>query len=378
MPSMGWRPKGLWLLIVCVRVLAGAEINGSLESFLLGTRDPLSQEKLSFAFTRLRLKSYQEQDSRQFFRLILDLENWLGRSYLRSPSFHISNSRRPTLPFDPVLFESGGRFAHSRLSLYRAYSGLRFKNSTLTIGLQRIALGVGRIWTPVDVFHPLDSFSLETGERPGIAAINFEFFPSSLSKAQAWLTLGQGGELNSLGMHYKSFLSGIDAGITLLSSSNFDLLGLEAETNLGKTGIEIRTELAIFEDRDGRHDLRGILGADYGFPGEAILALEFYYNGSGEHHPRDYNLPSRGLPVSLKGRQYFGSSLIYPLHTHLNLNLLAIQNLGDQSRFFSTSLGFRLDDNQDLSFGILGYAGSLLSEYGSFHNTVFFNYSRFF
>jgi len=370
--------KVLLVFIFLAGTCVFSEVSGSFESFVLSTRDPFSLEKLGYSFNRFRLKSHRDSGDKKFFKFILDLENRLGRSYLRSPGFQPFKAAPNPLPFDPVLLDEGGRVLHSRLSIYRAYAGLRHKRSTLTIGLQRLPLGVGRIWTPVDVFHPLDSFALEGSEHSGVAAVNLEYFPSNLSKAQAMLTLGNGGELNKIGVHYKSFFKGIDGGISFLRSREFKLLAYEAEANLKHTGIEVRSEGGVFWDPYGDSDFRGILGADYGFPGQAVIALEFFYNGSGHFHARDYSPGSRGLPYAGKGRQYLGSLFVYPVETHLNLSLLGIQNLGDKSRFLSASLDYTLGDYQNLRLGVMSYDGSGVSEYGPLPTTVFLNYGWFF
>jgi len=50
---------------------------------------------------------------------------------------------------------------------YRGYLRYSGEKHMLTLGLQRIPFGVGRIWNPIDIFNPIDITSIETDERKG-------------------------------------------------------------------------------------------------------------------------------------------------------------------------------------------------------------------
>ncbi|MDH5465479.1 MAG: hypothetical protein OEW60_07580, partial [Thiovulaceae bacterium] len=64
---------------------------------------------------------------------------------------------------------------YDRVKLYRAFIKYEGAQHSLNLGLQRVAFGVGRIWTPVDMFNPLQSLSLESSERAPVLAANYNY-----------------------------------------------------------------------------------------------------------------------------------------------------------------------------------------------------------
>ena len=54
--------------------------------------------------------------------------------------------------------------------LHRAAVSLDVSPLRLAVGRQRIAWGTGKLWSPTDLFNPLNPLSLERGERRGADA----------------------------------------------------------------------------------------------------------------------------------------------------------------------------------------------------------------
>lgn len=104
----------------------------------------------------------------------------------------------------------------NELSLYRAYGQYQGERHFWSIGKQRIPLGVGRIWNPIDVFNPVDVQAVETDERSGTDAIRYEYALSELSNLD--LTIADG----KAAIRLKGYLEYADIGLIVLQDNGND------------------------------------------------------------------------------------------------------------------------------------------------------------
>lgn len=237
-------------------------------------------------------------------------------------------------------------------SIYRGYIQYRGVEHFWSIGKQRIPLGVGRVWNPIDVFNPIDSEAIETDERKGTESIRYEYALSELSNIDATLALDKGA------VRVKGYLEYADVALIGLwdEDNELDIIGWELEGQLMETGIELRSEGGTFHDRStGDRYLDYIVGAEYGFANSLTLLAEYRYAG-------EFSI------------DYLGAQAGFQPGMLWTCNLLLVENLDDNSGFISPSVEYSLSDEMTLSAGAFVYYGNDDSEYGLDANRYYFRW----
>ncbi len=217
----------------------------------------------------------------------------------------------------------------NKTNIYRTYIEYTGEKHAMTLGLQRVAFGTGRIWNPIDVFNPIDITKVEPNERKGTNALHYEYAINSLSNLD--LTISK----NRHAIRVKSFLDVADVALILIkdNKNTLNIIGYEVEGELLNTDITLRSEGGGFWDKKRDNFYYSyIIGAEYGFENSFIILTEFYHNT---------NLKSKELALNLS---YQPSALWF-------LNFLAIKSLVDESGLISPSFTYSLNDESSLQIG---------------------------
>ena len=233
-------------------------------------------------------------------------------------------------------------------SIYRVYFQYRGRDHFWSIGKQRIPLGVGRIWNPIDVFNPIDSEAVETDERTGTDSIRYEYAVSELSNIDVTLADGKGA------MRGKGFFEFADVGLVGIwdKDNGRNIVGWELEGQLLETGIELRSEGGVFFDQTGGGEqLNFIIGAEYGFASSLTLLGEYNYSDATGN--------------------YLGMIVGYQAAMLWHFSLLVISNLDDHSSFIAPSIQYSLSDEMTLSAGAFFYSGSDDDAFNREHNRCY-------
>lgn len=228
-------------------------------------------------------------------------------------------------------------------SLYRGYLQYRGRSHFWSVGKQRIPLGVGRIWNPIDVFNPIDSEAVETDEREGTSSIRYEYAVSELSNIDATIAEGKGA------VRAKGYLNYADVALVGLwdEDEHQDIIGWEIEGQLFDTGIEFRSEGGRFHNRlTGENHINFIVGAEYGFANSLTLLTEYNYS---DETRIDY----------LAGLASYQLSMLW------FCSVLVVNNLDDQSGFVAPSVEYSLSDEMTLNAGAFIYYGDGSDEFGA-------------
>ncbi len=220
--------------------------------------------------------------------------------------------------------------------IYRAYLQYSGERHGLTIGRQRVPLGVGRIWNPVDIFNPVDNQAIERQERRGAEAVRYECAISRLSALDVSLAADKGA------VRLKGYLDGADVAIVGLwdEDSNLDIIGWELEGELFDTGLELRGEGGSFHDRDsGERHTEFILGGEYGFADSFSILAEYHY--SDKQAGDELAFLFSWQPAML-----------------WNYSLLTVTSLKDGSGFAAPAVEYSLGDEMSLGGGVFLYHGN--------------------
>ncbi len=338
-----------------------------------------------YNYDRLRLDTTLTEGN-FYVKFIGDLVNYYGKSYIDSPDFRYVEMLQPDIPFKTQTgfhdYGNGSVYA----KLYRLYGGYEDERQRVTAGIQKITMGVGRIWTPTDLFNPKNSFALEPDETFGVLALVYAYAPSQLSTLRGVVSMNENRTYKYAGT-YKAFLEGADAGLNVIYSDETTMVGYEAEGNFFDTGAEWRSEGGYFKNTTqcqptiapctqeelSREFFQAIAGFDYGFENGITWTVEGYYSSetfSYEQIIRYYN--SEILSNMVQSYGYLGTSLVYDFNLFLGGSLLYIESLNTHSsRFVVPSLTYTLNDHNLFSINAMLNSGSAKSEFGPFGNTFF-------
>ena len=258
------------------------------------------------------------------------------------------------------------------IDLDRAYVDLYFKRFDLSIGKQRVALGVSYVWAPLDIFNRVNILEPKE-EKPGANAIKLYVPLGASSSITAVFSPDEDFQTSRSALRGKFHIAGVDLGLTYIRWGQRDLsvygLDLRGENVVGWW---VEAGYFVFP---GREETKIAAGFDYTFPiGNGVYWLsEYYYDSSGEKDPLkyDYNLLLNGDRFTL-GQQYCLSMLTYNFSDFSSGSLSYIANWGDGSFYLSPSINYDISQNIRLTSGFYFPLGKDTGEFKSNKPNVFF------
>ena len=299
------------LVAVCLGIIPGF----SLENTNIPGYDELYNE---FDFNRLRAEFTLKHEQYHDFTATVTVDN-------------------------ETLYRENPGILASDTSIYRAYFEYSGARHFWVIGKQRIPLGVGKFWNPIDVFNPIDIQAIEPNERPGTETVRYEYAINELSNIDANISRGK------RSVRVKGYLEFVDVALVgeWDDDNDLDIIGWEIEGELADTGIELRSEGGSFHNRkSGSRHTEFIVGAEYGFINSLVLLGEYHYLDA-------LDIDQVGLSVS------FIPVILW------NCSLLTVTDLDDGSGFISPVLEYSLSDEMTLSAGAFFYHGADDSNLGA-------------
>lgn len=345
------------LLFVISKVQAAVDISGYFENrFYLSinpdqTWDNLS-EKLSLGdYNRVRLKLQSSPSEKFSVHMAVDLFSFHG--FVTSPLGTYGDS--DSTETDRVT-----------INLDRAYVDLYFKHFDVTIGKQRVAMGVSYLWAPLDVFNRINILEPKE-EKPGTNAIKI-YIPLGSSSGITGVFSPEN--------DFKSSRSGFRAKTQIFKTDIALSLIHQGERNTTIYGLDLRGENFIGWWVEGGYfvspqnkDFKLVLGFDYTFPLKTGVYWmgEFFYDSSGEKSSSQYEYEKlfSGERFTL-GRIYFLSLLRYGFSDFFYLSLSYIANWGDGSYILNPAVQYEISQNISLSCGFYLPLGNREGEFRSF------------
>lgn len=366
--------KLLFLLLLFSQVIyADFEytVNNSNFTISQGSIYPNENETYIYNYDRLRFRGDYTDDG-FFGTIIADGVNYLGDHYINSNSFEYIDQIKSDTPFKTKI-NDGSLYA----KLYRLYGGYEDSQNRVVLGLQNISMGVGRIWTPTNMFNPKNSYALESDEVYGVAALSYTRYLSGTSHVNV-VASQKADNSFKYAARYKALLGFAEVGIDTIISNDTKMIGYEIESNLADTGIELRSEGAYIQNslrgvKEEKEFFQGIVGADYGFKNGVTLVLEALYSSDKfSYQEIIQNFDSEILSNLVYSNLYTAVSLSYSFNIFLDASLLYIESFNDKnSRFISPSLTYTLNDNHSFIVGAMIQNGDNSSEFGSSDNTYY-------
>ncbi|MEN8147376.1 MAG: hypothetical protein ABFR02_07140 [Campylobacterota bacterium] len=378
------------LALAAVTLSADLDYTVTNTNFTISQPSALPTDDTSYLYNynRLRLRSDYTQDS-FFATFIGDGVNYVGDDYVNSLSFDYVKLQESDTPFktQTTFYDYDKGMAYAKL--YRLYGGYEDEHNRVVIGLQNITMGVGRLWTPTNLFNPRNTYALEPDETFGVAALSYTRHLDEMS--QVTVVASQKADRSfKYAAVYKAYLEFADVGFDLVSSDETFMAGYELEANLGDTGIEVRSEgayiknnrISVYHQDTNTTQIedvaffQGIVGADYGFENGVTVVFEALYSSEkfayNEVLP---NLDSEVLPNLVYSQFYMGATMSYAFNLFLDGSIVYIESFNDQnSRFISPTATYTFNDYNTFTLGAMLQNGPSDSEFGAFGNTYYFRY----
>ncbi|WP_295021847.1 hypothetical protein [Sulfurimonas sp.] len=336
-----------------------------------------------YNYDRLRVQT-DYTDNGFFGTVIGDGINYLGGAYVNSNDFeYLKRSRSDTTFKTQTNFKDYGN-GSAYAKLYRAYGGYEDAKNRVVVGLQNISMGVGRIWTPTNIFNPKNIYALEPDEVFGVSALSYVRYLDETSHVTFVASQNSEHSYKYAGQ-YKSFLNFADVALNVVSSDRTKMIAYEIEGNLADTGVELRSEAAYIKStlfdtsykENKKEFYQGVVGAEYGFKNGVTLVLESLYSSKKFSYDEVLsNLNSDILSNLVYSNFYTGATLSYSFNLFLDASILYIESFsGRNSRFVSPTLKYTLNDYNSFMIGAQIQNGKNESEFGAFENRYYFKWS---
>lgn len=331
------------------------------------SQESQTQDDASYLYNYNRLRFRADYQYEKFFAtLIADGVNYYGQEYLESPNFAYEKLQKSDAPFET---QSGFREYASgalRAKAYRGYFGYEDANNRVVVGLQNVTMGVGRVWTPTNLFNPRNAYALEPDEIFGVLALSYTRHISETSHLTLVASQKED-ESRKYAARYKAYLDFADFAFNGVKSDETTMLGYEFEGNLGESGIELRSEGAYVKSRlkttlsadEDVEYFQGIVGADYAFVNGVTLVTEVLYSSkSFSREQMIANYDSEIVSNLVGANVYAAFTLSYGFNVYLDGAFVYIDDFdADNSRFVSPSLTYTLNNYNSFALGAMFQEG---------------------
>lgn len=322
-------------------------------------------EPYEMSLARLRLRAEGRLPADVSVDLQYDNELLAG-SYLRTTQYALAQQRVAT-SFDLEHEYARGDRLSAQHGLYRATLRWTGPSTDVRIGRQRIALGAGYFWSPMDLLNPIDPARIDREYRVGADAVLVEQKLGATSRAQL-MFVPHTSRLDAVGAAYlHGNVRGTDLSVLAGRFRRDRVLGMDVSTSRG--GLGLRGELTWTDPDSGSRFARVLLGTDYGFASTLTLSAEAFYNGRGSSELDRYDVAgvSAGRTLSV-ARWYGGIAATYSLTPIVTIGGFVIMNADDGSAVLWPRVEWSVRSNLDVVAGVQRFSGGERTEYGRVSN----------
>ena len=234
----------------------------------------------------------------------------------------------------------------------------------ITVGRQAIGWGLGRLWTPLDVFAPMTPTDLDREERRGIDAVRLSLSMSQSSMMEVVLVGGR--EETEDGEYEVTWDASALAWLLRVNVWDIDWMLMAGRVGPDRVigaavdgqvrGVGLRGEVAMTMDEERDRWVQATVGCELGTSFNLTAVVEYHYNGFGTLDTDDYvsratRMASRMAAGRLSnlGQHYLGATLAWMPGSWGGISLVYIQNLHDGSLLLGPSLEYAISDEVRLS-----------------------------
>lgn len=239
-----------------------------------------------------------------------------------------------------------------------------FDDFEFTFGRQRVNWGVGRIWQPTDLLHPVNPANYAKIEKTGTDALSMKYFIGNFSDIEIVANFRSAFKNNNYAMRLRTNVSPFDFSGIFGYFGHEPVIGFDFTGNLFDAGIRAEGIYISNTNEEEPGFVRLIAGADYQFSKDLYALVEFQYNGEGTTCKYCYDLTKliQGKVINL-GMYYIALMVNYQIHPLITITGNYMQNTNDYSGYFQAILNYSAGDNITIGgAGMLPF-GYKFSEY---------------
>jgi hypothetical protein len=337
------------------------------------SKTPFGEEdRTLYNYNRLRLTD-KIKEGNWFANIIADIDNYYGEEYIESFEYQFLRTVKADTPFE--IETNAKNYGNGEVfgRLHRFNVGYADEKHHVVFGLQKITMGVGRIWTPTDLFNPRNPLALEPDQIYGNFALSYAYAFGELSEVMGVVAKRNDHSYKYAG-RIKTNVSIGDIALDLYSGDDAEMIAYEIEGNLFDTGIEWRSEGGYYNDKLlNKEFYQTILGADYGFVNGLTVMGEWLH--SSKTYSADEILLHQNSSLSNNrhiSSDYLGASAYYDFNLLINGAVSMIYSVDDQSSFISPVVEYSLSDDASIALGAMLYTGNDSSEFGSIDGNTYY------
>lgn len=367
-----------WVGLLCLTMpLIAVEHDLSIENTNYTISKALTnpgEDRVLYNYNRLRLTD-KIKEGNWFANIIADIDNYYGKDYIDSFEYNYLRTIKADTPFsietNTKNYGNGEVFGR----LHRFSIGYADEKHNVVFGLQKVTMGVGRIWTPTDLFNPRNPLALEPDQIYGNYALSYTYALGTFSQIMGVVAKRHDDSYKYAG-RVKTNVGVADIAVDLFSSNDAQMIAYEIEGNVFDTGIEWRSEGGYYKDKLLDKDFyQAILGADYGFVNGLTVTAEWLH--SSETYSANEILLTQNSTLSNNrhlSSDYLGTSAYYDFNLLINGAISMIYDIEDQSSFLSPIIEYSISDDSSLALGAQVYNGKRESEFGSIGNSYYLRF----
>ena len=214
------------------------------------------------------------------------------------------------------------------ISIYRGYIEYIDDYHQIGIGWQNIPIGIGTLYSPLNIFNPLDATSIEIKERSALNVAKYEYAINELSS----FLFVCNEDITTIRLKY--FIGSVDVGLIGMKNTQDDknekILGYEFEARLFESSWDLKSEAMIIKDNNTTEQ-KIMIGLNYGY-GDFALSSEYFYD-------------------SLSQSDEIAANIFYQINGYWNITFTDIYYIDTKVDFTIASIGYSLSDNHSLKLG---------------------------
>jgi len=220
------------------------------------------------------------------------------------------------------------KISDDEVSIYRGYVEYIDDIHQIGVGKQNIPLGIGKLFSPLNIFNPLNASSIEKDERSAINSLKYEYVINDLSN----LLIVYAQDISTIRLKYvfNSTEIGIVAMTNTQNGVDESILGYELESRIFESSFDFKSEALFIKAIDNTKE-EVMVGLDYGI-GNLMLSLEYLYDSD--------NI-----------KDSFATALVYQIDGYWSINIVELLNIKNRQNLSMPSIGYMLSDNHTLKIG---------------------------
>lgn len=203
----------------------------------------------------------------------------------------------------------------------RLYLRQGFEWGNIIVGRQRIAWGVGRVWSPTDLFNPVNPANFGKIEKDGADAASLTYSFGNFTDLN--LVYNPQEKLNSSNAGFR-LRTNFDKYDFALVGGYFDkriVAGGDFAGNFFDAGIRGEGIISMNKDDLNNNYTKFVFGIDNQFTSKLYALIEYQYNGEGASDKNNYDLFGliEGRIINLS-RNYIDANISYQAYSNINCN----------------------------------------------------------